>query len=218
MADGMHSYECTECGLSMVNPELEDVEAHEEEHLAIDSTAIVPAHKSPFDAIRRTRADGTEFWSARDLQDVMEYTRWGSFKIPLDRAIQAAENQGHETAHHFQRSLKVVRRFVALVLGGLNRAVERDLERPPPRVLHDVLKVARRPELGAVSAGAADRVERRLVGRHDRGAVDREVLLLVRLDVFQLRVDHRQAALGALVAVHAVCHLASHLPHADFRP
>lgn len=65
---------------------------------------------SPFDAIRQTRPDGTEFWSARDLQSVMNYTRWAGFKIPIERAMKAASNQGHDATSHFQGSAKVVER------------------------------------------------------------------------------------------------------------
>lgn len=65
---------------------------------------------SPFDAIRQTRPGGSEFWSARDLQDVMAYTRWAGFKIPIERAMKAAANQGHDVTSHFQGSAKVVDR------------------------------------------------------------------------------------------------------------
>ncbi|MCZ4649506.1 phage antirepressor KilAC domain-containing protein, partial [Rhodococcus pyridinivorans] len=62
---------------------------------------------SPFDAIRQTRPDGTEFWSARDLQTAMAYSQWGGFKIPLERAMKAAANQGHNVDGNFSRSAKV---------------------------------------------------------------------------------------------------------------
>lgn len=62
---------------------------------------------SPFDAIRQIRPDGSEFWSARDLQSVMAYSQWGGFKIPLERAMKAAENQGHDVGKNFSRSAKV---------------------------------------------------------------------------------------------------------------
>ncbi|MFD4294174.1 phage antirepressor KilAC domain-containing protein [Rhodococcus sp. NPDC058532] len=60
--------------------------------------------QSPFDAIRKVRADGTEYWSARDLMPVMGYARWNEFKNPIDRAIKSAENQNANTADLFRRS------------------------------------------------------------------------------------------------------------------
>lgn len=62
------------------------------------STELTPAGASPFDAIRRTCADGTEFWSARDLMPLMGYAAWRNFMVPVERAMKAAENQGHHGA------------------------------------------------------------------------------------------------------------------------
>lgn len=63
--------------------------------------------QSPFDAIRRTRPDGTEYWSARDLQPVMGYSTWRNFLVPIERARTAAGNQGEDTTTHFAGSRKV---------------------------------------------------------------------------------------------------------------
>lgn len=59
---------------------------------------------SPFDSIKRTDADGLEFWSARDLMLVMSYARWNEFKTPLERAMKSALNQGHGVDGLFRRS------------------------------------------------------------------------------------------------------------------
>lgn len=50
---------------------------------------------SPFDALRRTRPDGSEFWSARDLQPFMGYSKWQDFQHAIERAMTAAANTGH---------------------------------------------------------------------------------------------------------------------------
>lgn len=62
---------------------------------------------SPFDAIRRTRPDGSEYWGARDMQPLMGYSRWDKLKTPLARAIATAKNQGLDVAAHFPRSGEV---------------------------------------------------------------------------------------------------------------
>lgn len=59
---------------------------------------------SPFDAIRRVRPDGSEYWSARELMPVMGYARWNEFKTPLDRAMKSAGNQGDSVATLFRGS------------------------------------------------------------------------------------------------------------------
>lgn len=62
---------------------------------------------SPFDAIRRTRPDGTEYWSARELMPLLAYSAWRNFGVPIERAATAARNQGHDIGAHFARSRKV---------------------------------------------------------------------------------------------------------------
>lgn len=59
---------------------------------------------SPFDTIRKTRADGSEFWSARDLMPLMGYSMWHHFETPIRRAMKTAENQGMDVAALFTRS------------------------------------------------------------------------------------------------------------------
>lgn len=71
------------------------------------STNIVQLRgESPFDAIKQTREDGSEFWSARDLMDVLGYSTWQRFENPLNRAMTTAQNQGHDTEALFSRSVK----------------------------------------------------------------------------------------------------------------
>ncbi|MGC5249557.1 BRO family protein [Gordonia sp. DT219] len=62
---------------------------------------------SPFDAIRRTRPDGSDYWSARDLMPVMGYSKWDHFETPLHRAMQSAGNQSMNLEAHFPQSRKV---------------------------------------------------------------------------------------------------------------
>ncbi len=49
---------------------------------------------SPFDAIRHTRPDGSEYWSARGLQRLMGYVRWEDFYKITRRAMTSAANSG----------------------------------------------------------------------------------------------------------------------------
>ena len=53
---------------------------------------------SPFDTIKRTRPDGTEYWSARDLMPHMGYSAWRNFLVPIERAMKSAKNQGQAEA------------------------------------------------------------------------------------------------------------------------
>jgi DNA-damage-inducible protein D len=70
------------------------------------SAELIPA-TSPFDAIRQVRADGSEFWSARDLMPLMGYSSWRNFTVPVERARQTAVNQGYDLASNFAGSRKI---------------------------------------------------------------------------------------------------------------
>lgn len=63
--------------------------------------------ESPFDTIRKTRADGSEYWSARDLQSLMGYSEWRNFQVAIERAMKAAENAGDAVTSNFAESHKV---------------------------------------------------------------------------------------------------------------
>ena len=56
---------------------------------------------SPFDAIKRTDEHG-DYWTARDLMPLMGYSRWNEFKPVIERAMQAAANQGYEVSELFR--------------------------------------------------------------------------------------------------------------------
>lgn len=60
--------------------------------------ALIPTSPgtSPFDAIRRTRPDGGEYWSARDLMPLLGYSKWERFVGAIERAEVTATNQGQE--------------------------------------------------------------------------------------------------------------------------
>ena len=57
--------------------------------------------QSPFDSIRRYRADGSEYWEARELMIMMGYPRWEKFKNPLNDAIENLELNGDIVSNHF---------------------------------------------------------------------------------------------------------------------
>ena len=63
--------------------------------------------QSPFDQIKHTRPDGSEYWSARELQPLMGYSTWQNFGKPLNRAMRSAEVQGVALESNFMRSHKI---------------------------------------------------------------------------------------------------------------
>ncbi|MEV6432899.1 phage antirepressor [Nocardia sp. NPDC051463] len=65
------------------------------------SAEIARRDASSFDAIRRTRADGSEYWLARDLCKLVEYETWRNFAAAVDRAKIAAKNSGADVSREF---------------------------------------------------------------------------------------------------------------------
>lgn len=61
-----------------------------------------------FDDIRHRMEDGTEFWFARELQQVLEYTEWRNFCTVVERAKTACENSGVASSDHFVDVNKMV--------------------------------------------------------------------------------------------------------------
>jgi DNA-damage-inducible protein D len=64
--------------------------------------------QSPFERIRQTDPDDIEFWSARDLMPLLEYTKWQNFKTVLLKAQIACENSGNDPSDHFTAASKMV--------------------------------------------------------------------------------------------------------------
>lgn len=54
-----------------------------------------------FENIKHLNENGQEFWYARELQAVLEYTQWRRFKETIGRAAQACENSGNQVSDHF---------------------------------------------------------------------------------------------------------------------
>jgi DNA-damage-inducible protein D len=67
-----------------------------------------PSHISPFERIRQVAEDGGEYWLARDLATVLDYTQWRNFEQAIERAIRAARNSGQDPADHFAEVSKMI--------------------------------------------------------------------------------------------------------------
>lgn len=61
-----------------------------------------------FEEIKHIRADGSEFWSARELANVLDYVQWRNFQKVIDRAMIACANSGHEITCDFAEVSKIV--------------------------------------------------------------------------------------------------------------
>ncbi|MCF0071129.1 DNA damage-inducible protein D [Dyadobacter sp. CY261] len=67
-----------------------------------------PQGPSLFEQIRKSDDNGNEFWSARDLAKVLEYTEYRHFKPAMERAREACTNSGQNVVDHFEHMLGMI--------------------------------------------------------------------------------------------------------------
>lgn len=69
---------------------------------------IVDQHHATFESIRQIDDEGNEFWLARHLAKVLEYSEYRHFQPVIERAKEACRNSGHPVADHFEDVLDMV--------------------------------------------------------------------------------------------------------------
>jgi DNA-damage-inducible protein D len=77
------------------------------------------AHHKTFEDLKHINDDGMDFWFARDLQEVLDYSSWDKFKRVISKAITACDKSGQSTADHFSQVVKMVQ-----IGSGAEREVE----------------------------------------------------------------------------------------------
>ena len=74
----------------------------------MNAQRIANQHHATFEGIRQQDTEGNEFWSARDLQPLLEYATWDKFKRVIEKAIEACGQSGNEADDHFSQTGKMV--------------------------------------------------------------------------------------------------------------
>lgn len=80
---------------------------------------IEKAHHQTFEQLKQVNDDGMEFWYARDLQGVLDYSSWDKFKRVIGKAVTACENSAQSAENHFSQVVKMVQ-----IGSGAKREVE----------------------------------------------------------------------------------------------
>lgn len=71
-------------------------------------TELVQSMTNSFEGHAQQTDSGIEYWLARDLQQLLGYSKWDNFLNVLSRAKTACEVSGHEVADHFADVSKMV--------------------------------------------------------------------------------------------------------------
>jgi DNA-damage-inducible protein D len=69
---------------------------------------ITKLHRKFEELVHKEVQTGTEFWLARDLQQVLGYKRWSNFIRVINKARNACELAGYEASDHFLELCKMV--------------------------------------------------------------------------------------------------------------
>lgn len=62
---------------------------------------IIEYNESTFENIKHIDEYGEEYWLARELQTVLEYTKWDNFSRVIEKAKEACKNSNNIVSEHF---------------------------------------------------------------------------------------------------------------------
>ena len=69
---------------------------------------ITKRQLSVFEQIRRIDEHGTEFWSARDMAKILEYSEYRHFLPVIEKAQESCKNSGQSVLDHFEDILEMI--------------------------------------------------------------------------------------------------------------
>ncbi|MFH0764705.1 MAG: DNA damage-inducible protein D [Candidatus Omnitrophota bacterium] len=65
-------------------------------------------HSSVFESMKKINKQGMEYWSARELSKIFEYSEYRHFIPVITKAKDACNNSGHAVSNHFEDVLEMV--------------------------------------------------------------------------------------------------------------
>lgn len=68
---------------------------------------IISTQNTSFESIKIIKND-SEFWSARDLQTILGYTKWQKFEEVINKAKESCIKSGHNISEHFTDAGKLI--------------------------------------------------------------------------------------------------------------
>ena len=75
----------------------------------MDEQQNIQPMQSDFERVRKETADGKEYWSARELCNVMGYSTWQKFNRVLNKALQVAQSRGMNISEHFNQAVEMAK-------------------------------------------------------------------------------------------------------------
>lgn len=72
------------------------------------ATELSKKHTTLFESIKESDENGNEYWGARKLSKVLEYSEFRHFSPVIERAKEACSNSGHSVSDHFEDYLEEI--------------------------------------------------------------------------------------------------------------
>jgi DNA-damage-inducible protein D len=69
---------------------------------------LVKYSEETFESIKHVNEYGQEYWLARELQPILDYSQWRNFNEAIDRAKLACQNSGIDPSDHFAEVSKTI--------------------------------------------------------------------------------------------------------------
>ena len=70
---------------------------------------LIAKEYESFENIKQIDENGNEYWSARDLQTALDYSKWENFSKVIDRAMLACKNSDNAVSEHFPEVRKTIK-------------------------------------------------------------------------------------------------------------
>ncbi len=70
---------------------------------------VINKYHKTFESIKQKTKNGDEFWSARELYPILEYSKWDKFKHVILKAIEACKKSKKPVEPHFPHMGKMVK-------------------------------------------------------------------------------------------------------------
>lgn len=67
----------------------------------MNTNLLSSKNHTSFESIKKINQHGIEYWSARDLQQLLSYTEWRKFEGTIQKAINSCKQSGNKFEHHF---------------------------------------------------------------------------------------------------------------------
>lgn len=81
-------------------------------------SSLIKYSEETFESIKHINDEGQEFWYARELQSILEYTEWRNFESVIAKAQTACEQSGNAVEEHFvdvNKTIEMPKNAVKLV-------------------------------------------------------------------------------------------------------